>query len=157
MAVGAQGFGDVAALLLAAAAVAVCAWVCVESVRRVRCHRFDYPPVLLSADEQRHVYTLRRGFLNRRRTLLETAEARVLAEADPAGAARVVAELDRDLKRLDAEWDRQREELRAEYGDRKQRAARLRSTALRLDAGFAVAGVLLAGAAGVGAVLVVLG
>lgn len=148
-------------LLLTTAAVVAGAWVCAESVARLRDHRFDYPKALLAADEQRESHTLRWGFLARRRTQLEEAEAEVLAATSQragtaAGAEEAVARLDRELARLDVATDRARRELRAGYQSRRERARRERAMAWWLDAGFATVGLLVAAAALSSAVAVLL-
>ncbi|OLT27828.1 hypothetical protein BJF83_17200 [Nocardiopsis sp. CNR-923] len=152
---GTLNAGDVVTLLVAVAAVAVCVWVGADSVRRVRGHRFDHPSVLLGTDEQEAEQTLRRGFLERRYALVDTASARVregarLGPTTAASAAlpdpvRVVADLDRDLARLDSEESWRVDQLRARFDDRRRLAERRRATARRLDVACVGAAALVAG------------
>lgn len=154
---GALDTGDVVTLLAAVVAVAVCVRVGAESVRRVRGHRFDHPSALLDMEGQEGEHALRRGFLERRYALVETAGARVRERVRPGapGATgdglpdpvRVVDDLDRDLARLEAGEGRAVERSRAALAERRERAGRARSTARLLDLVCTGAAVLLAGAA----------
>ncbi|MFI6575570.1 hypothetical protein ACIBFB_07195 [Nocardiopsis sp. NPDC050513] len=152
---GTLDVGDVVTLLVAVAAVAVCVWVASESVRRVRGHRFDHPSALLGRDGQTEEHALRRGFLERRYALVDTASAQVregarlggsgATAADLPDPVRVVADLDRDLARLDSEEKWRVDRLRAEFEDRRKLAERRRDAARWLDVACVGAASLVAG------------
>ncbi|QBI56330.1 hypothetical protein [Streptomonospora litoralis] len=134
-------------------AVVICGIVFRESFERFRSHRHDYPSILLPLEQTRRMQELRYGAYRTKRGLLEDAEARILGGTEDKGA--VVARLDRDLARVDAELAIGGEEVESETAAGLDRAARLRSLAVWLDAAFMLGCVVLVLLAAVAAALLV--